>query len=296
MYQINKLQENGLNYIEILGNENKSSAKICLDRGGALETLTINSHPVIVDLDPLEYKNTYASSVLFPFANRIKDGKYTYKGVGYQFDCNETGNNNALHGLVYNKSFEVVDSETSDKAASVTMTYTTSTKNKAFPYLFTITLKFTVTNSSIDLQVEVDNNDTNTFPFTIGWHPYFLSDDLYHSTLSLSTIKTIEFDERMITKNIIEEKAKMPIEIKDQQLDDCYALGEGRVVFNTPKYKMTIDTTGKENFFQMYTPPKKNVIALEPVTGVSDSFNNKLGLQELKAGDKYKINWTVTLE
>ncbi|MDO3694176.1 aldose 1-epimerase [Wenyingzhuangia sp. chi5] len=296
MYKINKLQENGLNYIEIVGNDHISSAKICLDRGGALETLTLNNQPVIVDLHPLEYKNTYASSILFPFANRIKDGKYTYKGVDYKFDCNEANNNNALHGLVYNKSFVVVDSEISDEDASVTMVYTASTRNKAFPYLYTIALKFTLTANSVDLNVEVDNNDINSFPFTIGWHPYFLSDDLYNSTINLSTIKTIEFDERMITKNVIEEKATMPIEIKDQQLDNCYALGDSKVMFNTPKYKMTIDASGDENFFQMYTPPKKNVIALEPVTGISDSFNNKLGLKELKAADKYEINWTVTVE
>ncbi|GGF65382.1 aldose 1-epimerase [Wenyingzhuangia marina] len=296
MYKINKLQENGLNYIEIVEDDYISSAKICLDRGGALETLTLNRQSVIVDLHPLDYKNTYASSILFPFANRIKDGKYTYKDVKYQFDCNEVNNNNALHGLVYNKSFVVVDSEISDEDASVTMVYTASTRNKAFPYLFTIALKFTLTDNSLDLHVEVDNNDINSFPFTIGWHPYFLSDDLYNSTLNFTVAKTIEFDERMITKNVIEGELEMPIEIKDQQLDNCYALSDGKVVFNTPKYKMTIDTSGDENFFQMYTPPKENVIALEPVTGVSDSFNNKLGLQELKAADKYEINWTVTVE
>lgn len=296
MYKINKLQENGLNYIEIVGNENISSAKICLDRGGALETLTLNNQPVIVSLDPLEYKNTYASSILFPFVNRIKDGKYAYKGVDYKFDCNEANNNNALHGLVYNKSFVVVDSEISDEDASVTMAYTASTRNKAFPYLFTIALKFTLTANSVNLNIEVDNNDINSFPFTIGWHPYFLSDDLYNSTLDLSVTKTIEFDERMITKDIIEEKGTKSIDIKDNQLDDCYALSNNKVVFTTPKYKMTIDSSGNENFFQMYTPPKENVIALEPVTGISDSFNNKLGLQELKAADKYQINWTVKVE
>lgn len=296
MYKINKLKENGLNYIEIVDVNKISSAKICLDRGVAIETLTLNNQPVIVDLNPLEYNNTYASSILFPFANRIKDGKYNYKGVDYKFDCNEVGPNNALHGLVFDKTFEWIDSKVSDEAASVTFLYSATTKNKAFPYLFQLEITYVLTHNTIDINVIVNNKDTETFPFTIGWHPYFLSDDLYNSTLNLSTTKTIVFDERMITKDIIEEKGTKSIDIKDNQLDDCYAISDNKVVFTTPKYKMTIDSSGNENFFQMYTPPKENVIALEPVTGISDSFNNKLGLQELKAADKYQINWTVKVE
>ncbi|MGY5355135.1 aldose epimerase family protein [Wenyingzhuangia sp. IMCC45467] len=296
MFKINKLQENGLNYIQIVKADHISSAKICLDRGAALETLTLNSIPVIVDLHPLEYKNTYASSILFPFANRIKDGAYTYDEVDYKFDCNEANNNNALHGLVFDKTFEVIDSEVSDIKASVTVAYTATTKNKAFPYIFSIALTYTLTDKTISVNVEVKNNDDITFPFTIGWHPYFLSDDLCNSSLEFSTSKEYEFDERMITKGEELKEVTLPFEIENKQLDNCYALTNGTIVFNTPKYKMVIESSAQENFFQMYTPPKKNVIALEPVTGISNSFNNRIGLQELKANEEYKINWTVTIE
>lgn len=296
MYKINKVKENGLNYIEIVNSSQMSAAKICLDRGAALESLTLKKESVIVDLHPLEYKNTYASSILFPFANRIKDGEYNYNNKNYKLDCNEAGLNNALHGLVYDKSFDFVDSSVSEQNGSISLVYNCKKINNAFPYLFTIIIQYTLTNNSIDLSVQVKNNDEATFPFTMGWHPYFLSDDLYNSSLNFSTTKEFEFDERMITKGSKPKKVETPFNIKDKQLDNCYHLSNGTIVFDTPKYKMTIESSAPENYFQMYTPPKKNTIALEPVTGISDSFNNKIGIQELVSGEEYQITWKVKVE
>jgi len=39
----------------------------------------------------------------------------------------------------------------------------------------------------------------------------------------------------------------------------------------------------------VYTPPKLNTIAIEPTTGVSNSFNNKIGLNTLKANDTFRF-------
>jgi aldose 1-epimerase len=39
-----------------------------------------------------------------------------------------------------------------------------------------------------------------------------------------------------------------------------------------------------------------NAIAIEPMTGVSDSFNNKIGLKELSPGQCYEIEWQVNIK
>lgn len=296
MYTINKTQSNGLNYIEIVSKNKVSVARICLDRGAALEALTLDSKVVIENLAPLEYKDTYASSILFPFANRIKDGKYAYKNQEFTFDCNEGGLNNALHGLVYNKTFSVISSDATENGAVVILKYTETEKLNAFPYLYTLLVTFTLTDKGLVLELGVENNDISSFPFTLGWHPYFVCQDLSKSSLNFSSSKTVQFDERMITKEVVDGKVAMPFEIKDQQLDNCYALDNGTVVFDTPTYKMNIESSADENYFQMYTPPRANTIALEPVTGISDSFNNKMGLKELEAGDNYSLNWKITLD
>ncbi|MEN8765878.1 aldose 1-epimerase [Wenyingzhuangia sp.] len=295
MYKINKREQNGLSYIDIVAERNISAATICLNWGAALQMLTLESLPVIEDLHPLAYEDTYASSLLFPFVNRIKDGEYTYKGLGYKFECNEIENHNALHGLVFDKTFACVNSDLSNDQASVTLSYSPTSIINAFPYLFALEVTYVLTPNSLEVKVKVENVDTQTFPFTLGWHPYFLSDDLYNSRLEFKATNEYQFDERMITKGHIRSQLEMPFEINDKMLDHCYALSDSSVLFETPKYKMTLSTSGQDNYFQIYTPPKKNTIALEPVTGVSDSFNNKIGLRELKPKENYTINWRVSL-
>lgn len=279
-----------------LENANKSSfAKIQLNLGGSLQELTLNDKKVIEDLSPLSYSNTYASSILFPFANRIKDGVYTFDGNQYQFDTNEIGNNNALHGLVFNKTFKIKEQTATDTFASVTLIYVEKNESKGFPYTYTIYLKYTLTETGLDLKVLVTNTDTKPFPFTLGWHPYFSSSDLFNSTLNFDSDTQLVFDKRCITTGTKTIKNEALFEIKDQKLDDCFILNNNQIQFNTPNYKLQITASSKENFLQIYTPPKANVIAIEPTTGVSDSFNNNMGLQILEPDNSYLVNWALKL-
>mgnify|MGYP000082499397 CR=1 FL=1 len=75
--------------------------------------------------------------------------------------------------------------------------------------------------------------------------------------------------------------------IENKQLDDCWILNSDKVLFQTPKYQIEFSSSAKENFLQAYTPPKENAIAIEPTTGVSDSFNNKIGLQTLEPNKEH---------
>ncbi len=294
MYTINTSENNNLHYVVLKGKT--AEAKICLSRGSALESLMLNNKTLIEDLEPLTYQDTYASSILFPFANRIKDGAYTYNEQKFELDCNETGNNNALHGLVYNKLFSVESSDVSEQGATVVLKYTETQKAKGFPYMYTVVLTYTLRDTDFSLNVTIENNDTQSFPYTLGWHPYFVCDNLAKSSLSFNSSKTYQFDDRMITKGEDLAKVAMPFEIKNQQLDNCYALNDGEIVFDTPGYKMKLTSSAEENYFQMYTPPRANTIALEPVTGISDSFNNKIGLQTLDAGMTADVNWHIELQ
>ena len=66
--------------------------------------------------------------------------------------------------------------------------------------------------------------------------------------------------------------------------------------FSTPEYDFNISSTSKENFLQLYTPVQPNVIAIEPMTGAADNFNNKIGLQTLQPDDTYLVKWNMAIE
>ncbi|MDO7173337.1 aldose 1-epimerase [Mariniflexile sp. AS56] len=297
MYTIKQTlnSSNILECIEIENSEKTCYAKINVHQGASLQVLKLDSKIVIEDLSPLTYNNTYASSILFPFANRIKDGKYTYEGKEFQFEVNESGNNNALHGLVYNKTFQVVDQKETKDFATITFEYVETNESMGFPYTYTMQLEYVVNKNSVDIHVSVKNTDAEAFPFTLGWHPYFVSADLYNSTLNFDSNKQLVFDERCLTTGVTTIENEPDFEIKDKQLDDCFVLNTNKTQFNTPTYKLAISASSQENFLQIYTPPRANTIAIEPTTGVSDSFNNKMGLEVLKPNETHLLTWNVTI-
>ncbi|GAB1858035.1 aldose 1-epimerase [Flavobacteriaceae bacterium MHTCC 0001] len=293
MYSIHHLKDH--NTLEVKNSDSSVYGKIYLDEGASLQELTLNGHAIIQDLSPLPYADTYASSILFPFANRIKDGAYQFKGIHYQFEKNQVEEQNALHGLVYNKTFNLIHQETTDTEATVVLEYIETEHSKGFPFTYSIQLEYQFSSNGLSLKVSIENTSDTEFPFTLGWHPYFISANLFDSTLIFDSTKKIVLGDRNITTGTEDILNNEPLEIKDKFLDDCWSLNSDKVLFKTPKYTLQFNATGDNNFLQAYTPPKQNTIAIEPTTGVSDSFNNKIGLETLKPKASHSITWDLKI-
>lgn len=290
------ITENKLkNTVEIKNISDGVYAEISLHDGGSLQVLTINDIPLIVDLSPLTYNTTYASALLFPFANRIKDGQYRFKGEDFQLIPNNKDENNALHGLVYNKPFSLIHQFAQKDVAEVIMSYAYEQTEEGFPFPFTIQLIYTFTKNSLDLKVSVVNTSDTTFPFTIGWHPYFLSEDLNQSVLKFESDRKLNIGDRNIGHDLVPILPIDSVVLENKTLDDCWQLKGNEVVFETPNYKLYLSSSDSNNFLQAYTPPKKNIIAIEPTTGVSNSFNNKIGLRFIESNDTFDITWSLKI-
>lgn len=294
MFKIKQLIENNRNLIELTNEDNSAKAIISLNEGGRLFSLVLKRKQLIKEISNFEYKNSYASSILFPFSSRIENGKYTFLNKEYQFYCNDLGKN-ALHGLVYNKRFEIEKIIESKTYASVTIAYEGDKENLGFPYTYKILLTYTLFEKEIRLSIKIENTDCKPFPFTLGWHPYFYSDNLKDSVLRFSSNKKIEFNENLITKSVIDIEAKNILNLEDKQLDDCFILNSGTIEFSTPNYQIEIVSNQTENYLQLYTPKNLPIIAIEPMTGVSNSHNNKIGLQVLEPKKNHSIIWSVKL-
>jgi aldose 1-epimerase len=279
MYTIEHIKDSkkNLNYIEIKDVQKQSYAKIHLNLGGSLQELVLNNKHIIKDLYPLPYKSTYASSILFPFANRIKDGIYEFEGQQHALDVNQKEEKNALHGLVYNNTFILLEQKTTIQKATVLLRFEEQNHTTGFPYTYTIDLKYTLTKDRLDFSVSVVNTDSEAFPFTIGWHPYFNSRDLFKSAVIFNSSKKTIMDKRNITLGLKDITLDDKFMIEDKSLDDCFVLDSNEVFFETPEYKFVLTSSEKDCFLQLYTPSKPNTIAIEPTTGISNSFNNGIG-------------------
>ena len=192
MFRIENIQSTIENAIELIDSKNGTKARINLSYGASIDELVFNNIKVITNLKPLDHKKTYPSSILFPFANRIKDGKYRHEGQNYSLDCNEKEANNALHGLVYDKTFTVEEKKQFDDEVEIKLFYEELNPPIGYPFKFRIELHYKLTKDTLILKTNIINIDQKKFPFTLGWHPYFNSIDLEMSEIEFSSTKKIK--------------------------------------------------------------------------------------------------------
>ena len=293
MYSINLHSDD---YIELQSADAKSYAKIQLREGASLQSLRLANKEIIKDLSPLSYAETYASALLFPFVNRVKDGKYSFEGQNYQLDINEPENNNAHHGLVYNQHFELLEAINNAENATVGLVHKADGSAQGFPFSYQFEVYYTLMAQQLEIKVYITNLSQKAFPYTIGWHPYFYSSDLSQTKIYLNSHQKALFDSRGLTQGFEEVHISEAIHIGDKHFDDCFQLKTPSINFQTPDYKISIEQDIDEPFFQVYTPPIRSFVALEPTTGLADSFNNKIGLRVLKPEEKAAFSWKLILQ
>lgn len=296
MFTIKKIHHKNNKVIEILDSISGTKAKIQLSYGASLNELNIRNIKVITNLYPLDYKKTYPSSILFPFANRINDGQFNFNGSNYKLQCNEKQLNNAIHGLVYNKAFQVDELKKFENHAEIKLYYEEINPPTGYPFKFRVELTYKLTNEFLSLKINVINLDDKKLPFTVGWHPYFKSVDLDKSKIQFDCIKKIKCNKNNIALGFEPFNSKMPLSLRKRRFDDAFVLENPDVKFFTPEYDLVLKSSEKESFLQLYTPMNTNAIAIEPMTGVSDSFNNKIGLKKLSSGQSYSIEWQVSIK
>lgn len=288
------------------------------DHGAALNSLVLRKNERLCDMieGSSSYEDLisegisyYKGMVLFPFPNRLKDGKYTFEDHVYQLPINEKSNNNALHGLVAESKFRVKKFEADDHFASLELIHDFDGLNSFYPFACRLTIVFTLTTAGMTCKTIVENKDQKNLPFGIGWHPYFKALDKIDSLeLTIPSSLEVETDARMIpTGKYLETKNfATPTIIGQTNFDTCYVIdskGSDRsvVAIHDPQNSATIEIwmdsePDKYGFVQFYVPPHRSYMAVEPMTCEANAFNSLKGLKVLKSGSTYELSFGVNIK
>lgn len=283
-------------YLELKNSEASCYAKIDLMLGGSLQELRLGNKTLISSENMPAYHTAFMSSILFPFANRIENGKYSFNNKNYELYKNEADRHNALHGLVYDKTFQFISQTKSTNKTSIVLSYDETQPYSGFPFKYNLTLEYVLSENSLELNVKIKNNDQHAFPFSLGWHPYFKTNDLYNTYLSIYSNKKILVNDKMIPNGEEIVNWNSLHKIEDKTFDDCYVLNTNSVELKTPEYHLEFQFSSEKNYLQLYTPNSRNSIAIEPQTAPANSFNTGMGLQILQPNDGYDLSWKINLK
>ncbi len=284
--------------------------------GGTINSIVLRHKEQLIEIldgylsdkDAAENLNSsFKGSNLFPFPNRIKGGKYEFGGKNYQLNINFPNENNAIHGLIFNQEFKIIESRNGSQSCSLVILYKPTIKPEGYPFDYTLEITYRwKAKVGFECISRVTNHSKNDIPVGLGWHPYFKVatekiDDLW---LQFPAISVLEVDQKLIPtgKSKPYSSFNKLKQIANTQLDHCFVLNTDispvEITIQSKKtgfgYKIRQET-GKRayNYVQIYTPPARKSIAIEPMTCIPDAFNNKTGLITLIPGKSSYTSWGV---
>ncbi|HTI89524.1 MAG TPA: aldose 1-epimerase [Puia sp.] len=242
---------------------------------------------------------------LSPFPCRIPDGKYEFEGREYQFK-QLFSDGNAIHGLLYNKAFGLVEESADETSGSLAMEYLYKKDDAGYPFDYSCRVQYILhADSLLEVVTTVVNSGETPIPIADGWHPYFqLGGKVNDWLLQFHSTAIVEFDERLVPtgKLLFYDAFKGLKQLGDTFLDNCFTLKPDIVgaacEIRNPANGLSVSFFPDPSYpyLQIYTPPTRDSIAIENLSGAPDCFNNKMGLLILPPGHsqiftvRYKVN------
>lgn len=296
MFEINHLSQNGLEITALRNTENNTQIHI-LPSAGALwhgwiinsrgkETNLIDHYKDAADLSA-NLSDSHKSANLSPFACRIPEGKYTFEGKQYEFK-NKFKDGSAIHGLLKDKSFREEKLIQNDREARIRFIYNYRHEDAGYPFDYDCEVTYILNKDNlVTLETQVTNVSDEIIPVVDGWHPYFTTGSKINDcTLRFSSKEVIEFDEKLIPtgKLLPYREFEKATKLEDIELDHSFLLNMEKpqplCSFSDPNNHITLHLYPAKSYpvLQIYTPPHRNSLAIETLSGAPDAFNNGIGL------------------
>ena len=249
----------------------------------------------------------FHSAKLSPFVCRLHLGAYSFEGKDYKIDKFYMGDS-AIHGLLYDAPFKVSATHVDENKATLSLIYEYRDNSQGFPFTFDIEIIYKLSTKN-DLQVttHVTNTGTGNMPLNDGWHPYFkLGATINTAAIRFDSKELVEFDEALLPngKTSLYNSFNLFKVFGDTELDNCFTLNQPSYDGDLPAFEIKDEQLGLSlsiypdeayPYLQIYTPPSRKSIAVENLSSIPDSFNNKTGLIILEAGASQTFSTTYRL-
>jgi len=230
--------------------------------------------------------------ILFPYPNRVRDGKYSFGGKSYQLPITHAPN--AIHGFALDASWDVVEHRAADDEAYIVGRYQISKQSPQFqecwPTDAVLQVRYGLAGRRLSMTVTVSNPTSDVLPYGFGIHPYFhlpftRGGDLAQTKVIIPASKTWVLQDFLPTGEIQGVDARLDFRqgqpIKGLKLDDVLTglefEGERGVCRLLDLEKKAEFRLGYDRNFRelvAYTPSDApDVIALEPYTQTTDAIN-----------------------
>ncbi|GAA4432549.1 aldose 1-epimerase [Georgenia halophila] len=126
----------------------------------------------------LNARDGFRNAVLAPWSNRIRDGRYTWRGTEYDVQPGETGVRDGLHGLVSQADFELRGDAGAAEPRLTLVTSIAPDEHAGYPFSVDVTVTYGLETGAdgqptLTVELTATNTGDEDAPAGLGWHPYF---------------------------------------------------------------------------------------------------------------------------
>lgn len=223
---------------------------------------------------------------LIPFAGRVRNASYSLDGRTYTLPAND--GDNSIHGFTRNLPFRT--DVAGDGSSAV---FRTSAVNAGYPSRLDVAITMRIGPSWFALAYDVKNSGDRRAPLVIGCHPYFLIHDkwrlLHEGRLERLIMSDGYFpDGRTVTANFNSVE-----NMGENEFDDCFR-GGGTLTLRDGKRDVVIKRNNMD-YVLLYNGRYADgtSVAIEPMTGAPDAFNNGIGLCLLDPETSFSCSFEI---
>jgi aldose 1-epimerase len=222
--------------------------------------------------DPLGF----ASYVLIPFSNRVRDARFGIDGQQYQLAPNFPPEPHAIHGNAWRRAWRLAHADAA--AARLELSHEPARDGAAsWPFAYAAAQTLTIGEAGLEVQLALTNQDARRMPAGVGLHPFFPLTAVTRLTAGPAAVWQND------AQNLPAQHTAVPAAwdfrhgepVAALSVDNCFTGWNGRAVIDWPdrRLRMTIEASSALRNLVLFVPRAHDYFCVEPVSNVNDGFN-----------------------
>ena len=241
---------------------------------------------------PLEKVLDAASFPLVPYVNRIRGGRFGFRGREVAIAPNMASDPSPLHGQGWLAPWDVV--EQSDASATLSFRHAAA----EWPWDYEATQEFALDDNGLSVGLTCRNLSPGPMPCGLGQHPYFPCGPRTRIDTEVTHVWTIDAQVLPVEK----VPADGRYDLRDrlvcgQDLDHGFGGWNGTAVMTDPDWPYDVRLSSPEaRFFQLYSPAEGRIFVAEPVTHANAALNApedqwpQLGMRVIEPDEEMRLD------
>ena len=233
-----------------------------------------------------------ANFPLVPYVNRIRGGRFTFRGREVTIAQNLKGDSSPLHGQGWLAAWDVVSAGESE--ADLRFRHEAG----EWPWSYEARQLFTLDPRGLTILLACRNLSDEPMPCGLGQHPYF--NCTAETILDTRVTHAWTIDENVLPVEKVPATGRFDLSerrVCGQDLDHGFAGWGGTARIETAGSPLSVEISSPDaHFFQVYSPPSGGFFVAEPVSHANAALNEpeekwaELGMRVLEPGEEMSLS------